>query len=368
MHENTRKQKYSGNPSVGQLEKWRINNHHREIDLVSVLNNPKAIIQTETKSSEKTTGDKTKMKRTREAIEQLKFFKDYLTRIHASAAEDFIFIPTIAFPKLRMLPQVKSQCYCQNENTGQYRAAAFFKVTEDPHAVGTWFLNKGYETCASTVQGEGCLFFKWHGEDRPSQPTLTVASTEPSNCLCDRETVMICVPQNRPNQIGKTFKVCPAQDKPCEFFAWIDEAERDTNALQRKTVFKDSLCKKHFVFKQHVNDASEFLEWWNQICTQSQNTQNATGNNQYALRDRLIVTASMVFTRLPRLLSRMTSDSQLILMRYIKIQFEIYKVCMTYRRTQLEVISKRPDRALLKGPRQNGKRLCLEVGKYVLEY
>ena len=41
---------------------------------------------------------------------------------------------------------------------------------------------------------------------------------------------------------------------------------------------------------------------------------------------------------------------------------------MTYRRTQLEVISKRPDRALLKGPRQTGKRLCLEVGQYVLEY
>ena len=41
---------------------------------------------------------------------------------------------------------------------------------------------------------------------------------------------------------------------------------------------------------------------------------------------------------------------------------------LSSRRTQMELISRKPARALLKGPRQTGKRLCLEVGKYVLDY
>ena len=110
------KERYRGNPTPDQLEQWRINNDHRELDLVSILTMQKIIIQTETKSTETKIPEKTKDKRVKDAIDQVKFFREYLIRMHQNEVDNFTFIPTIAFPNLEELPSSKkrSQCYCKN--------------------------------------------------------------------------------------------------------------------------------------------------------------------------------------------------------------------------------------------------------------
>ena len=100
MHRSTKKLKYGGSPTPDQLEQWRINNDHREIDLLSILMVQKIIIQTETKSTAPDKEDVTKDGRVKEAIHQVKFFREYLTRMHGREVNDFVFTPTVAFPNL----------------------------------------------------------------------------------------------------------------------------------------------------------------------------------------------------------------------------------------------------------------------------
>ena len=406
----------------------------------------KVVIQTETKSTETKIPEKTKDKRVKDAIDQVKFFREYLIRMHQNEVDNFTFIPTIAFPNLEELPSSKkrSQCYCKNitledrdpqgdaeqvtksqeegntvksfealsigtkrkrEETedGQHRemthegqegvtrdkgsikfskekaesngysssrqdkdleekngcngvssrkkgkaqslvaassddgttekavhkAATVFTVeeanmNEHDREMGAWYLGKRYETCASTVSGKGCLFFKWDFEDRPVPQTDT--SPGALNCLCGIEPLTIRVPQHRADKKAKQFQVCQAQDTRCNFFLWVNEPERDdhhsakqeTNGQQdlaeKKTFFKGS-CPKHFIFKQHVENTTELKEWWKQNYKQPTACTVKDKKQDDILRGRLITTSSMVFTRLPRLLSKLTPDSQLILMR-----------------------------------------------------
>ena len=338
MHRSTKKLKYGGSPTPDQLEQWRINNDHREIDLLSILMVQKIIIQTETKSTAPDKEDVTKDGRVKEAIHQVKFFREYLTRMHGREVNDFVFTPTVAFPNLSTLPSPKkrSQCYCKNVNLedrsqrngdsdtrARYRAATMFTIEEanmnEPNrGRGAWYLDTKYVTCASTVRGEGCLFFKWGFEDG----SVLQKDTAGENCLCGIKPLTVSVPQQRPGKEAKQFQVCQAQgNQRCKFFRWVNEPERDddhkedTNGQQdlaeRKTFFKGS-CEKHFMFKQHVENATERKEWWKQNCNPSTTSNVMQGET---LRGRLIITSSMVFTRLPRLLSKLTPNSQLILMR-----------------------------------------------------
>ena len=324
MHEKTRSEKYGGNPTPGQLEKWRINYYHREMDLVSLLMIRNVVIQTETKASDEKTANKTINK----AIEQLEFFREYLLRIHASAISDVSFVPTIAFPNLRKLPSAKSQCYCHNENTGEHEVCALYAVSGKQKMTGSlWCHGKKYEVCASTAQGEGCLFFKWLDEDQPVQQTPD-SSTGATCCLCAEEPVIFSVPQKalldskkQKYKKPKSFKVCKAQNQQCAFFCWVDEPLRldsTENGLQDeahvKFAFKGSFCKKHFIYKQHVEDKTKLEEWWKRVCTGP--AANPANDNKDTLRSRLIITSSMVFTRLPRILSKLTSESQLVMMRF----------------------------------------------------
>ena len=369
VHKGTKLKKYGGNPTPDQVEQWRINHDNREIDLVSILMIQKIIIQTETKSTTPETKEDTKQNRKNEAIGQVKFFRDYLTRMHGREVNDFVFIPIIAFPNLSTLPKIRSQCYCKKINsedmdlprdaateaksqeTGnivkslrrthseggtktehQTKRATIFAIEEadmkkDDRARGAPYLGKKYETCASTVQGEGCLFFKWDCEDRPVLQTDTTAG---SNCSCGMEPLTISVRQHQKDKIAKRFQVCQAQDKKCEFFLWVNEPKRDcrhcknqetngqTIEAEQKTFFKGSsekgTCKKHFMFKQHVENTTEREEWWKENYNPS-TVSNVKVKQDEILRRRLITTSSMVFTRIPRLLSKLTPDSQLILMR-----------------------------------------------------
>ena len=304
-------------PTEGELDKWRINNDNHEVDLVSILCVPEAILQTETKSSKKET--KTKQRRVAEGIKQVEFFKEYLIRMHGSAVNNVVFTPIIAFPNLKTLPS-KSQCYCRNSlerllrRGAEYKSASTFAVNKDDQARGAWCSDKLYAACPSTIQGEGCLFFKWEDEYSPS---LQTANTGSNSCSCDREPLTIRVPQPRPNAAAKRFQVC--KDNQCDYFAWVDEPDREGNQqiideAQRGSVsvFNDGSCKRHFMFAQHTENETERNEWWTKNCPQP------TANNASdTLRNRLIITSSMVFTRIPRLLSRLTPNSQLILMRYI---------------------------------------------------
>ena len=203
-----------------------------------------------------------------------------------------------------------------------YRHSTVFTIKEadmkdDDRVRGASYLGKKYETCASTVQGEGCLLFKWECEDRPVQQTDTTAAG--SYCSCDMEPLTISVRQDRADKSPKRFQVCgQAQGTKCKFFLWVDEPKRDEHHRnngrrdipEKKTFFNNS-CEKHFMFKQQVDNATERKEWW------KQNYNPSTANNvmDNILRRRLITTSSMVFTRIPRLLSKLTPDSQLILMR-----------------------------------------------------
>ena len=437
MTPETREKKYGGNPTPDQVEQWRINNDLHEIDLVSILMVQKIIIQTETKSTSPETKELTQKGRIKDAIDQVKFFREYLIRMHLSEVDNFTFIPTIAFPNMKELPSSnkRSQCYCKNislEEQGDaeqvtkseeeecntvknFEALSIetkrkMEETEDGHEVdscrdgpdkqiqgsiksseenlqsngwssrqdkdvekkngcsggkrgnaqtlvasssddgtktsfqteeavhkaatmftieeantnehdrgrGAWYLGKKYETCASTVQRQGCLFFKWDFEDGPvSQTRATVGAS----CLCGIEPLTISVPQRQKDKCAKRFQVCQAQGKRCEFFCWVDEPQRldqsdneESKGAETKTFFKGT-CKKHFMFKQHVENTTELKEWWKQNFNPS-TTCNVKDKQQDNLRGRLITTSSMVFTRLPRLLSKLTPDSQLILMRY----------------------------------------------------
>ena len=78
MHRKTKDKKYGGNPTPDQVEQWRISNDNHEIDLVSILMMQKVVIQTETKSTETETPEETKEKRVKDAIDQVKFFREYL--------------------------------------------------------------------------------------------------------------------------------------------------------------------------------------------------------------------------------------------------------------------------------------------------
>ena len=340
----------------------------------------KVIIQTETKSTAPETKEDTKQKRKNEAIGQVNFFREYLTRIHGREADNFVFIPIIAFPNLSTLPKERSQCYCKKANLedtdlprdvakeaksqqtvksvksleekqerevteveemeqesktehqkrrAEHKLSTVFTIKEADmneldRARGASYLGKEYVTCASTVQGEGCLFFKWDCEDRPVSQTDTTAG---ANCPCGVEPLTISVPQLQKYKSAKRFQVCQAQDKKCKFFLWVNEPKRDglhckkqetngqTTEAKLTTFFKGSsekgTCKKHFMFKQHIENATECQEWWKENYNPS-TTSNARDN---ILRRRLITTSSMVFTRIPRLLSKLTPDSQLILMR-----------------------------------------------------
>ena len=190
-------------------------------------------------------------------------------------------------------------------------------MNEDDRAGGGWYLGKRYETCASTVQGMGCLFFKWEFKDKPVLQKSTAAG---ASCLCGAEPLTISVPQRQNEKSAKRFQVCQAQGKRCEFFSWVDEPQRDDQrdsqeikSQSDETFFKGT-CKKHFLFKQHVENATELKDWWKQNCKPS--TGCNVKDKKHILQGRLITTSSMVFTRLPRLLSKLTPDSQLILMRY----------------------------------------------------
>ena len=140
MTDRTKDKKYGGNPggdpSPDQVEQWRINNDNHEIDLVSILMMLKVIIQTETKSSEPGTKEVTQNGRIKDAIGQVKFFREYLIRMHGREVNDFVFIPIIAFPRLSTLPSSKkrSQCYCKNvnyEDTDLQRDAAKEAKTQE---------------------------------------------------------------------------------------------------------------------------------------------------------------------------------------------------------------------------------------------
>ena len=229
-------------------------------------------------------------------------------------------------------PFVETHSEGGTKTKNQKRLATLFTIEkgdmkEDDRTRGALYLGKKYETCASTVQGEGCLFFKWECEDRPVMQTDMTAG---ANCSCGVEPLTISVPQLQKDKSAKRFQVCQAQDKKCEFFLWVDEPKRDgrhcknqetngqTIEAEQKTFFKGSsekgTCKKHFMFKQQVENTTEREEWWKENYNPS-TVSNVKVKQDEILRRRLITTLSMVFTRIPRLLSKLTPDSQLILMR-----------------------------------------------------
>ena len=82
---------------------------------------------------------------------------------------------------------------------------------------------------------------------------------------------------------------------------------------QSRSVFKDGSCKKHFMFKQHIEHEIERKKWWAEIL--KEHTADSSSEKYDTLRSRLIITTSMLITKLPRLLSRSSSDSQLIMLR-----------------------------------------------------
>merc|ERR1719295_1755287 len=88
--------------------------------------------------------------------------------------------------------------------------------------------------------------------------------------------------------------------------------------------------------------------WWDENCRKHTVNTGSTKSEIDSLKERLLTVSSMAFTRIPRLLSKDTPDSMLILMR----------------KEQLEMISRRPPRALLTG--KTGKKLCVELGAHTI--
>ena len=302
--------------SLIKKEETLIQKDSRSIDMVSVLSAPTAIIQTEVRMNKDGDSQTILRRDIKKAECQIQFFKDYLTRIHGSAVSSFAFIPIIAFPNLQTLPSGPELCYCANQ-----MPVARFELSESAGVTKAGCLGKKYSTCNVALQGKGCLYFKWEDEDKPAQQSTT---TESTHCFCGNEPLGFSVPlqQRRKGKGGtpgqhnpKQFQVC--RFNGCEFFCWINEPERGKYQMrvdaQSRSVFKDGSCKKHFMFKQHIEHEIERKKWWAEIL--KEHTADSSSEKYDTLRSRLIITTSMLITKLPRLLSRSSSDSQLILLR-----------------------------------------------------
>ena len=112
MWEETKLERYGGDPTEEQMEQWRISNDRREVDFVSIIPSQNIILQAETKAAADNASVETKEEAISKGIDQLKVFKGYLERMHGPAVAKFQFIPALAFPNLSK----RYKCFCQNSH------------------------------------------------------------------------------------------------------------------------------------------------------------------------------------------------------------------------------------------------------------
>ena len=286
-------------------EQTRIYNDRREIDLLSVLSTDKqkVVLQAETKANVIDTSDSYIRKDIRKGIEQLEHFKNYLERMHGAEVKNFWYSPAVGLPNL-------SVCFC-NPGKCVTEIEISQNQTSDGASLDQAYQGRKYQVCPIRIRGHGCGFFKWEGDLSPDpQCDLDGASS----CACGKQpiTIEVPLPESKKAKGGppKRFHVC--ENNGCNFFRWFDQPQKS----KKDQTFGNS-CTKHFILKEHIMNQEKQKVWWNENCRMPPGHGDSGKPQIDSLKGRLLTVASMAFTRIPRLLSRDTPDSMLILMRQV---------------------------------------------------
>ena len=311
MPMTTPKRKFDGRPSVTEKERdketeaWRLSNNRREVDLISVIPNTKTgptLLQVETKSAANKSAVN---KATKAGVKQLQWFKKQSERTHTSYLRGIRYVGAIALPNSS--PMLQHKCYCDLP-----------VEVEKVHEPGNNH-DREYRVCQKSGKGlaansfgetnTACEFFSW------VQCSTLLVHNPAGNCCTsqpDNVTSQKPVEKREPRQ----FQVCSGQpDQQCEFFRWLeDTAARPTPVAPIPIHKEGTFCGEHFLLKPHLEGIADLDTWWKKLNIHESKNAGSSPMSASDLRRRLIALSSMVFSRLPRLLSVMSADSQMILL------------------------------------------------------
>ena len=307
--------RYNGKPSVLQEEEWRISNNRREIDLLSVVDTGHAgpnVLQVETKRS----SSENEQSLAEDALNQVKWFKEYLERTHGANLNNASFALAVALPMKSPTPY----CHCQGNSRSVF--AEKYEVTEDGKNKG-----RNYHACCRRGNGSGaCGFFQWVGADTSLQHEDNLLH---DNSCSQDSPVEITAPAHtqhsrkagsKPNDPRK-FELCPNEPSAqCRFLRWVGESIPVSN-LPDCTGHKEAMFRKfrdHFLMEEDLKNDEESKKklslWWSKHGPGNNGPEGTNGPARTLVKN-LITLSAMVITKLPRFVSSMNPDSQMILMR-----------------------------------------------------
>ena len=305
------KERFGGHPSREQTEKWLISNNRREIDLVSVISD-RNVLHVETKSAPKNESDAVS-----KGTKQLEWFKCHMERTHGEYLKGVTYIPTIAMPN--STPTLTLFCYC--------------KKPVQTLVVQEGGINHGrkYEVCCKNGKGtSACQFFKWsdssnyllHDSHLIHDPNCS--STEPVKVTAPEQTSKKGKSKaKKEKKEPRQFLICPLEEHmQCKYFKWVDEADMDLvqNNLPapkyRDTIIQNSA--NHILLKKHFDNEALLHQWLkDNIIDKSRDLSTKSEDSDTSdLTRRLVTLSAMVFTKMAHYLSHLTTDSQMILLRW----------------------------------------------------